>query len=173
MGYTIPAAIGVSVARGFGEVLGITGDGSFQMNIQELQTMVHHKLPVKIFVWNNDGYLSIRATQSKFFGKRFIGTDSSSGVSFPETEKIANAYGISFFKVRQSSELDGVLDQVLAQTGPVICEVMCLRDQEILPTVASFRKDDGTMVSRPLEDMYPFLDREEFLAHMIVKPLDE
>lgn len=173
MGYTLPATIGISIARGGKEVLGVTGDGSFQMNIQELQTLVHYNLPVKLFVWNNDGYLSIRATQSKFFEGRFIGTDKSSGVSFPDTEKIANAYGIRYFRVAESGKLDSVLDEVLAHPEAVICEVMCLRDQEIVPTVASIRKDDGTMVSKPLEDMYPFLDREEFRREMIVKPLDE
>lgn len=173
MGYSLPAAIGVSTARGKGEVLAVTGDGSFQMNIQELQTVVHNRLPVKLFVWNNDGYLSIRASQSKFFEGRFIGTDSSSGLSFPDTGKIAGAYGLKYFKVNESSELPGVLAQVLAFDGPVICEVICIRDQEIIPTVASYRKDDGTMASRPIEDMYPFLDREEFRREMIVKPLPE
>lgn len=173
MGYTLPASIGVSIARGCGEVLGVTGDGSFQMNIQELQTIVHNDLPVKIFVWNNDGYLSIRATQSKFFEGRFIGTDSTSGVSFPDTEKIANAFGIKYFKVADSAMLDEVLAEVLNYPKAVICEVMCLRDQEIVPTVASYRKDDGTMVSRPIEDMYPFLDRDEFKREMIVSPLPE
>lgn len=173
MGFSLPAAIGVSVARASGEVLAITGDGSFQMNIQELQTIVHNRLPIKLFVWNNDGYLSIRASQAKFFEGRFIGTDSSSGVSFPDTNKIADAYGIKFFRVNTSCELGSVLKDVLAYDGPVICEVMCIRDQEIVPTVASYRKDDGTMVSRPIEDMYPFLDREEFKREMIVKPLSE
>ena len=173
MGFTLPAAIGVSVARNSGEVMAITGDGSLQMNIQELQTMVHNRLPIKLFVWNNDGYLSIRASQAKFFEGRFIGTDSTSGVSFPDTGKIADAYGIKFFRVNTSFELGHVLKDILAYDGPVICEVMCLRDQEIIPTVASYRKDDGTMVSRPIEDMYPFLDREEFRREMIVKPLPE
>jgi len=173
MGYTLPAAVGVSVARNKGEVLAITGDGSFQMNIQELQTIVHNQLPVKLFVWNNDGYLSIRATQSKFFERRFIGTDSGSGVSFPDTEKIAGAYGLPFFRIATSSELEKVLAAVLAHPGPVVCEVMCIRDQEIVPTVASYRKEDGTMVSRPIEDMYPFLDRQTFRQEMIVTPLPE
>lgn len=172
MGFTLPASIGVSIAKG-GEVLGVTGDGSFQMNIQELQTIVFNDLPVKIFVWNNDGYLSIRATQAKFFAGRFIGTDDMSGVSFPDTEKIANAYGIKYFKAADSASLDDVLEEALAYPKAVICEVICLRNQEIVPTVASYRKDDGTMVSKPLEDMYPFLDREEFLREMIVKPLPE
>ncbi len=173
MGYTLPAAVGVSVARNKGEVLAITGDGSFQMNIQELQTVVHNQLPVKLFVWNNDGYLSIRATQSKFFERRFIGTDSGSGVSFPDTEKIAGAYGLPFFRITSSSELESILAAVLAHPGPVVCEVMCIRDQEIVPTVASYRKEDGTMVSRPIEDMYPFLDRQTFRQEMIVTPLQE
>lgn len=172
MGYSLPAAVGVSVGRGKGEVLAVTGDGSFQMNIQELQTVVHNRLPVKLFVWNNDGYLSIRASQSKFFEGRFIGTDSSSGVSFPDTAKIANAYGIKYFRVNESSELLAVLDQVLAYDGPAICEVICIRDQEIVPTVSSRKKSDGTMVSLPLEDMYPFLDRDEFLREMIVSPVE-
>ena len=173
MGYSLPAAIGVSVARNKGEVLAVTGDGSFQMNIQELQTVGYNRLPVKLFVWNNDGYLSIRASQTKFFEKRYIGTDTTSGLSFPATRKIAKAYGIKYFKVNTSNQLESVLKEVLAYDGPVICEVMCIRDQEIVPTVASYRKDDGTMVSRPIEDMYPFLCREEFLREMIVRPLDE
>jgi len=173
MGYTLPATIGVCFARGKKEVIGVTGDGSFQMNIQELQTIVHHELPIKIFVWNNDGYLSIRATQTKFFEGRLIGTDSTSGVSFPNLRKIANAYGIKYFKVSSSKKLDGIIKSVLNYPKGVICEVVCLRDQEIIPTVASYRKEDGTLISKPLEDMYPFLDREEFKKEMIVKPLSE
>jgi len=173
MGYTLPAAIGVCIAKGRKEVIGITGDGSFQMNIQELQTIVYYKLPVKIFVWNNDGYLSIRASQRKFFEERYIGTDETSGVSFPDLKKISKAYGIKYFNAAKPKSLNRVLEKVLAYDGPVICEVMCIRDQEIIPSVASYKKDDGTMVSKPLEDMYPFLDRDEFKREMIVKPLDE
>jgi acetolactate synthase-1/2/3 large subunit len=173
MGYTLPAAIGVSVARGGGEVIGITGDGSFQMNIQELQTIVHYGLPIKIFVWNNNGYLSIRATQSKFFNGRFIGTDKLSGVSFPDLEKIASAYGIKYFRAPDSRSLGDIIRQVLEYPGAVLCEVICLENQEIIPTIASQRKEDGTMVSKPPEDMYPFLDRDEFYSNMMVKPIDE
>ena len=171
MGYTIPACIGISIAKGGGEVIGITGDGSFQLNIQELQTIVHNNLPLKIFVWNNDGYLSIRATQSKFFEKRYIGTDSTSGLSFPELKKIAWAYGIKYFKAASSKKLPEVIEKVMAYPNAVICEVMCIRDQEIIPSVSAFTKEDGTIVSKPLEDMYPFLDREEFNKQMIVKPI--
>jgi acetolactate synthase-1/2/3 large subunit len=166
MGYTIPAAIGVCFANNKKETIGITGDGSFQMNLQELQTIVHYSLPIKIFIWNNNGYLSIRTTQSKFFNGRLIGTDESCGISFPKVKKIANAYG------RRSNKLRGVISKVLNEEGPVICEVMCQKDQEIVPTVVSARREDGTMVSKPLEDMYPFLDRKTFRSEMIVKPVD-
>ncbi len=173
MGYTLPASIGACVARGNKEVLGITGDGSFQMNIQELQTIAHNKLPVKTFVWNNNGYLSIRATQNKFFNGRLIGTDKSSGLSFPEIKKIAYAYDIKYFKLAKSATLKDDLKKVLAYKGPAVVEVMCLENDLVIPTASSKRRDDGTMVSKPLEDMFPFLDRKEFLGNMIVKPLEE
>lgn len=172
MGFTLPAAIGTCFAKN-GEVVGITGDGSFQMNIQELQTVVHYKLPLKLFIWNNNGYLSIRSTQRKFFEGRAIGTDSDSGISFPSTKKIADAYGIKYFIASKVSELDNVLEDIMKFNGPVICEIMCPENQEIIPATASMRKDDGTMVSKPLEDMYPFLDREEFFSEMINEPLEE
>lgn len=173
MGFTLPASIGVSVAIDGGEVVGITGDGSFQMNIQELQTLVHHQLPVKLVVWNNNGYLSIRATQLKFFSGREIGTDPASGVSFPSTEKIANAYGITFLRVSKLALLDEALSKMMAASGPMILEVMCPQNQEIIPTASSKKMLDGRMISKPLEDMYPFLDRAEFLANMIIQPLDD
>lgn len=173
MGYAVPACIGISVAKNKHEVLGVTGDGSFQLNIQELQTIVYNKLPIKIFVWNNDGYLSIRATQKRFFNQRFIGTDKTSGVSFPDLEKIAYAYGIKYLKIKNSGETDKIINKVLKYHKAVICEVMCLRDQEIMPIVSSYRKADGAMVSKPMEDMYPFLSREEFLSNMIIKPVKE
>jgi len=173
MGYTIPAAIGICFANKKKETIGITGDGSFQMNLQELQTIVHYNLPVKMFIWNNNGYLSIRATQSKFFNGRLIGTDESCGISFPEVNKIAKAYGIKYYHVRHSSKLKEVIHRVLSEKRPVICEVICQEGQEIVPTVASARRDDGAMVSKPLEDMYPFLDRKTFFSEMIVKPVDQ
>ena len=172
MGFTMPAAIGTCFAKN-GEVVGITGDGSFQMNIQELQTIVHYNLPLKLFVWNNNGYLSIRATQRKFFDGRAIGTDKDSGISFPEIQKIALAYGIKYFIAKEVSELDLVLENVMKYNGPVLCEIICPENQEIIPATASLRRDDGSMISKPLEDMYPFLSREEFKKEMINKPLEE
>ncbi len=173
MGYTLPASIGVSFVNKKAAVIGITGDGSFQMNIQELQTVIEYDLPIKLFVWNNDGYLSIRATQRKFFEGRFIGTDPTCGVSFPSIEKIAAAYGIQYERLDDSHSLEEGIKKVLTHPKAVLCEVICIRDQEIVPTVASVRKEDGTMVSRPLEDMYPFLDRTELKEEMIVKLIDE
>ncbi len=172
MGYTLPATVGVSLARQGGEVIGVTGDGSFQMNLQELQTIIHYNLPIKLFVWNNDGYLSIRSSQSRFFEGRFIGTDKTSGVSFPELRRIADAYRMSYFNIESTEQVEDGIRQVLAHPKAVLCEVNCLRDQEIIPTASTARRPDGTLVSKPLEDMYPFLDREEFLREMIVKPIN-
>jgi len=173
MGFTLPASIGACIARGKKDVIGITGDGSFQSNIQELQTIVHNQLPVKIFVWNNNGYLSIRTTQRKFFEDRFIGTDEDSGVSFPNFQKIANAYGIKYFRTSKLKGLKRSVKRVLEYKGPVICEVMCKKWDAVLPTIGSKKLPDGRLISRPLEDMFPFLDREEFFENMIVTPLKE
>lgn len=172
MGFTLPAAIGVSFAKE-GEVVAITGDGSFQMNIQELQTIVQYQLPIKIFVLNNNGYLSIRTTQSKFFEGRLMGTEPKSGISFPCLEKISNAYGIKYISAKILSELDEALNQTMSHNEPIICEIFCPEFQEIIPTVSSLKRADGKMVSKPTEDMYPFLDRKEFIDEMIIKPVDE
>lgn len=171
MGFALPGAIGVSVARGKKEVLVVTGDGALQMNIQELQTIKHHELPIKMFIWNNFGYLSIRNTQRAFFG-RFIGSDPTNGVSFPEIRKIADAYGIHYCLASTSSELGSVIDDVLRHQGPVLCEISALRDQAVVPTVTSVRNPDGSMTSMPLEDMYPFLPRDVFAREMIVPPVE-
>ena len=173
MGFTLPACIGVSIAKGNGEVIGIIGDGAFQPNLQELQTLVHNRLPVKLFVINNNGYLSIRAAQDRYFDGRSIGTDSRNGVSFPSTEKIAAAYGIKYVRIRGISDLDEGLDIVLGYDGPVICEFLSPENQAIIPMVSSLKLDDGRMVSKPMEDMFPFLEREEFKQEMLVPPLQE
>ncbi len=162
MGYTLPASIGISVARNKKRVIGLTGDGSFQQNIQELQTIIEYNLPIKIFILNNNGYESIRTSQKNYFKNRFLGEGNDSGLSFPNTEKIAKAYGIKFVKIDKNSELDDKIKNVLNYDGPVICEVMVPEDQQIIPTVSSRVNSDGTMSSRPLEDMYPFLDRDEY-----------
>ena len=173
MGFTIPASIGASVANKNAKVIGITGDGSFQTNIQELQTIIHYSLPVKTIVLNNHGYLSIRTTQRKYFEDRFIGTDEDSGVSFPSTEKIANAYGMKYVKIETLADLDTELPRVIEGDEPVICEVMCKKWDEVVPTLSAKKTADGKMISKPLEDMYPFLEREEFYANMYVEPIEE
>jgi acetolactate synthase-1/2/3 large subunit len=168
MGYSLPAAIGVSVATG-GRVLAITGDGSLQQNIQELQTVIEYNLPIKLFVLNNDGYQSIRVSQQNYFNNRFIGESSKSGISFPDTLKIAAAYGIKGIRVNEYNKLEKIIHDVLSFDGPVICDVIVPRDQLTIPTVASRVNEDGTMSSRPLEDMFPFLDRDEYKSNLYVK----
>jgi len=172
MGFTVPATVGVSVARKGMEAIGITGDGSFQMNIQELQTIVHNNLHAKLFVWNNDGYLSIRDTQTRIFEHRYFGTDKTCGVSFPELEKIAYAYGIKYFKIEKTEKLSEVIEQVLNYNGPVLCEVICERDEPVLTAVTSKRLADGTVISLPIEDMKPFLERDEFYSNMYVNVVE-
>jgi len=170
MGYSLPAAIGIAVATD-NRVISFTGDGSLQQNIQEFQTLVEYDLPVKLFVLNNDGYHSIRTSQTNYFQKRYIGESSKSGISFPDTLKIAKAYGIKAVRINKPSQILNTINEVLNYEGPVVCDVIVPREQEIIPTVASRVNDDGTMSSRPLEDMYPFLDRKEYQENMFVKEI--
>lgn len=173
MGFALPASIGVSAARGGGETLAIIGDGSFQMNIQELQTLKYNEFPVKLFIWNNDGYLSIRSSQNRMFDGRQIGTDSRNGVSFPNLEKISEAYGLKYIQISNTAMLAEKIKEVLAYEGPVLCEVMCLPNQQIAPTVSSRQLEDGTLVSSPIEDMAPFLPREELAKQMLIPMVTE
>jgi acetolactate synthase-1/2/3 large subunit len=173
MGYDLPAAIGASFGAGRGRVVCLAGDGSIQMNLQELQTICHHALPLKIFVLNNQGYHSIRQTQSNFFGPPLVGCDGPSGVSFPDMRKIAAAYGIPFTRCETHGEVDGSIAQTLAADGPAMCEVMLTPEQGFEPKASSKRLPDGRMVSKPLEDLFPFLDRAEFLQNMIIPPLPD
>jgi len=171
MGFTVPACIGAAFA-GSPCVIGVTGDGSVQMNIQELQTIKHHQLPIKLFVWNNSGYLSIRTTQKKFFDGREIGTDEDSGVSFPSLAKIAHAYDIDYVKISDYDSLTPSLTTIFSFDFPMIIEVMCQKWQEVVPTLQGRKNPDGTISAPPLEDMYPFLSREEFHDNMIVEEVD-
>lgn len=169
MGYTLPAAIGVSTATGDKRVLAVTGDGSFQQNIQELQTLLHYKLPVKLFILNNNGYLSIRASQKNYFKERYIGEGPRSGVSLPDTLKICEAYGIPAARVSNLKDLDCAIKIALEASGPYVLDIVTPPEQLIIPTVSSKVNDDGTMSSRPLEDMAPFLSREEYLENIFIK----
>ena len=162
MGYGLPAAIGAAFAGGDDRcVVCLEGDGSIQMNLQELQTMLNYKLPIKLFIYNNGGYLSIKTTQKAFFNGFFVGSEAGSGVVLPSFEKLAAAYGFRYFRLCNNQELDDELPKIFAENGPVIIEVMLDPFEVLGPKAASKRLPDGTMVSAPLEDMAPFLSREE------------
>ncbi len=175
MGYDLPAAIGASFATNKGEVILVTGDGSLQMNIQELQTIVYHKLPIKIFVINNDGYHSMRQTESNLFKghtKFGVGPDDSMDLSFPSLEKIAYAYGFPYYAIHDNSEMN-TLDSLLAQPGYLFCEIFVDTKQFFEPKSATKQLPNGTLVSPPLEDLAPFLPREELKKIMLIPLLDE
>jgi acetolactate synthase-1/2/3 large subunit len=173
MGFGVPAAIGVAVANKSNSTVSITGDGSFQQNLQELSIVKYLNLPIKIFVMNNNGYLSIRQTQRKFFNGNLVGESPNSGVPMPNTKKVADAFELKYVLIDTIEKLENVLDDILMDTNPMVIEVKLLDNQEIIPTNAAKLNSDGTMVSKPLEDMYPFLEREEFIQNMVVKPLNE
>lgn len=164
MGYS-PASTGVAAAAAGRSVYCITGDGSLQMNLQEFQTVVHNKLPVKFLVYNNSGYLLIRHTQKNFCGGRLMGESAATGVSFPDLKKIAAAYGIAYLRIAKGSELKTKLKKLRAMRGPVICEVINPPEQLLIPRVASKKLENGKMASMPYDDMFPFLPREEYLAN--------
>jgi len=167
MGYDLPAAIGVAVARNKRTIC-LAGDGSLQMNIQELQTVVGNKLPIKIFVLNNGGYLSIRQTQMGFFQGRRIGESPASGVTFPDMIKLATAYGIPSFTIQTSADLD-IVRKALDAPGPALFDVRLDPTQEFEPRLRSRVLADGSIATPNLEDMYPFLPTEELSANMVAE----
>jgi acetolactate synthase-1/2/3 large subunit len=166
MGWDLPLAIGACFGKGRGQTVLITGDGSIQLNIQELLTAQYYRLPLKIFILNNEGYASIRATQNSLFDGRLVGADPSSGVATVDLRKLAEVYGFAYEYVATNDSVKVCIDRVLAQPGPVICEVKISPDQVITPKASAFRRPDGTLESRPLEDMAPFLPREEVWENM-------
>lgn len=170
MGYDLPAAIGACFAADKKETVCLTGDGSIQMNLQELQTIVFHKLPIKIFVVNNQGYHSMRQTETNLFPEfTKIGVGPESGdLSFPEMKKIAAAYGIPYLSASTNAELPGAIRQTLDTEGFVMCEIFVDINQKFEPKSATKRLPDGTLVSPPLEDLAPFLPREELQKIMII-----
>ena len=161
MGYGLPAALGAAVAMRGKRIICLDGDGSIQMNIQELQTIVHNKLNLIVFWLNNDGYHSIRQTQSNLFSARFCGVSDTSGISFPSAEKIAAAYGLKYIEIDDITSLNESIAKALASNGPTICEVVLDPTQGFEPKLSSRILTDGTMVSPSLEDMFPFLSEEE------------
>ncbi len=173
MGYDLPAAIGACIAAGKREVICISGDGSIQMNLQELQTIIHHRLPIKLFVINNGGYHSIRQTQKNFFQGPLVGIGADSGdLSFPSLEKLSYAYGYPYQRIERNEDLFQI-KETLEKEGPCICEIMADIEQKFEPKCASRRLEDGTMVSAPLEDLAPFLSREELQEQMMIPLWEE
>ena len=173
MGYAIPTAIAVALANSGRRVIAVDGDGGFMFNIQELETIRRLQLPIKFFVLNNGGYSSIRASQSAYFGRPTIGADSSTGLTIPDLSKVAASYGLTSFVIADQTNLAEDVRKVLELEGPVVCDVNVLQDEVRGPRVQSVQKSDGSFISKPLEDLFPFLPREEFLENMIVKPLPE
>ena len=173
MGYGLPMSLAVSIGRDRGRTILVDGDGGFQFNIQELETASRLRLPVKFFILNNDGYASIRASQKGYFGKASIGCDSGTGLTVPCLGKVAAAYNIPYVVIPDQRNLREDVKRALAIEGPVVVDVHVIPDEMRAPRLQSYQKPDGSMVSKPLEDMFPFLPREEFLANMIVKPLDD
>ena len=168
MGYDLPAAIGSAVASKK-EVICVTGDGSIMMNLQELQTIKHYNLPVKVVIFSNDGYNAFRQTCKNFFNGFNVGCDAESGVSFPSFEKVADTFGYGYKCCHSNGELDECLDWLFSQEGQVILEVEQRLDDPITPKVMSRINDKGEFVTPSIEDMYPFIDEEEYKSLMIGK----
>ena len=167
MGYGLPAAIGASFGSNRGEIMCLNCDGGMMMNLQELQTIIHYKLPIKIFVFNNDGYLMIKHTQNALFNGRRAGVDSESGVTCPDYSAIAGAFGIPAFQIRSWYDFEKIIPEVQDQRGPVICEVFMHPNQLFVPKLSLAIQSDGTLISPPLEDLSPFITREELKNNMI------
>jgi acetolactate synthase-1/2/3 large subunit len=172
MGFGVPAAIGACLGAGGRRTVCIDGDGSFQMNAQELETLRRLQLPVKLFVINNEGYASIRTSQQNYF-QHLVAADSTSGLSLPDVKKLAAAYGLPSARIANQQDLRRQIRAVLETPGPVVCEVLAPVEEQRAPRLSSMQRPDGSMVSKPLEDLWPFLDREEFRSSMIIPPLDE
>jgi acetolactate synthase-1/2/3 large subunit len=166
MGWDLPAAVGACVGSGKRRTVCVTGDGSMQLNVQELLTISHYGLPVKVFVFNNSGYASIRATQKAFFDGHFVGAEPSSGVDNPDFAGLAAAYRLGYYHLANNESIVEVAGRVLAAPGPTLCEVNVSAEQAITPKASAFRRPDGTLESRPLEDMAPFLPRQEVYENM-------
>jgi acetolactate synthase-1/2/3 large subunit len=166
MGFELTASIGCAIAEKNKFIIPILGEGSFQLNIQELQTIVHYKLPIKILIFNNNSYGANVITQKLYF-KNLYGTNNESDLSFPNIERIVNAYGIKYISISKNDDLEKVFNDFFHVNEPIVCEVFCSIQQRV-PKLSSIQNDDGTFISRPFEDMEPFLDRDEFNNEMII-----
>ena len=173
MGYDLPAALGAAFAAPGHRIVCMAGDGSIMMNLQELQTIATHRVPVKVFVLNNGGYSSIRQTQANYFPDNPVGCGPESGVGFPDFVRLSDAFGIPAARAATLAELRGALGPMLGGDGPALCEVILDPRQGFAPKMSSRRLPDGSMVSAPLEDMAPFLPRDELRQNMLIPLLDE
>jgi len=173
MGYGIAASIGACLGSDRRRVVCVDGDGGFQFNIQELETVKRLQLPAKFFVLNNNGYASIRLSQSTFFGEATIGCDTSTGQTLPDIRKVAEAYGLKTDIIRDQSNLRAEIRRVLNEPGPVVCDIHVIPDEVRQPRLASVQRADGSFASRPLEDLHPFLDRDELLSNMLIPLLQD
>lgn len=167
MGFGLPAAIGAYYATNNKSIICICGDGGIQMNIQELQTIIHNKIPIKIFILNNNGYLAISLMQDNLFEEKYIGSNISSGVSSPKFHAIASAYGIKSFVANNQNELDSLMPEILASNEAVLCEIMMVENQKLIPKLQSQRDENGNFISASLENMFPYLPNEELNQIMI------
>jgi acetolactate synthase-1/2/3 large subunit len=173
MGTGLPATIGGCLASGGRRTICVNGDGGFQLNIQELETVRRLQLPIKYFILCNGGYASIMTTQRNYFQHRYVGSEVSSGLSLPDVTRVAEAYGVASARITGHAGLREKVREVLDARGPVVCAVDVPSDLPTAPRVASAVRPDGRIVSHPMEDMSPRLSREEFRANMIVPPLEE
>jgi len=173
MGFALPSALGACIASGKKRVVSVDGDGGFQMNLQELAPISGLNLPIKFFVVNNNGYASIRSSQDNYFNKLHIASDRASGLFLPPLEGLAKAYGVNYWRIETEEYLDKKIQEILASDGPAVCEIMVRENEPRTPRLASVVKADGSMASRPLEDLWPFLERDEFRQNMIVPPIED
>jgi len=167
MGFGLPGAIGAAIGANR-EVMCLNCDGGMMLNLQELQTIAHHQLPIKIIIFNNDGYLMIKHTQKALFAGRYSGSDQNSGVTCPDFSKVAYAFGIPSFQIRTWEDAEAIVPKVQAINGPVICEVFTHPEQPFVPKLSLVQQKDGSIISPPLEDLSPLLPREEMRKNMLI-----
>ncbi len=173
MGFAIPSAIGACLAAGGAMTVSVDGDGGFQFNIQELATIAAHNLPIKMFVINNNGYASIRSSQNGYFAGNLVGCDDRSGLRLPDLPRLVEAYGLRAERITAGDDVRARVRSILDTPGPVVCEVIVRPDEPRVPRLASMRREDGSMASKPLEDLFPFLDRAEFRSNMLIPPIED
>ena len=161
MGFGLPGSIGACFANNKRKTICVSGDGGIMFNIQELQTIFHHKLPIKIFILCNNGYLTMKLMQSKNF-KKFVGSNPSSGISCPNFENVAKSFKIPSITIKNNNNLKRKIINFLKRKGPGICQIIMEENQELIPRVQTKMRMDGTFIPTPIDDMYPYLDKKEY-----------